>query len=106
MRRFVSCPVVPAGDGFLTPASGGEPPVPRAFCWDGKTLNVAAVLRSWRSTKADRGDAYLKRHWFELLTEDGAKIEVYYDRESRRGESKWWLYTVDLPERTEPEMEN
>jgi hypothetical protein len=69
-------------------------------------LEVAAVLRSWRSTKSDRGDAYLKRHWFELQTKDGAKIEVYYDRESRRAESKWWLYTVDLPERTEPEMEN
>ena len=98
MRRFVSRPIAPAGDGFLVPASGGEPPVPRAFRWDRKTLTVAAVLRSWRSTKTDRGDVYLKRHWFELQTEDGERIEVYYDRESRRGESRWWLYTIDLAE--------
>jgi hypothetical protein len=59
-------------------------------------LTVVAVLRSWLSTKTDRGDAYVKRHWFELQTEGGARIEVYYDRESRRGEAKWWLYTIDV----------
>lgn len=54
-----------------------------------------AVLRRWRSTKSDRGDAYLKRHWFELETDNGAKLEVYFDREARRGTPQWWLYTID-----------
>jgi hypothetical protein len=85
---------VPAGDGFVTPASGGEPPIPRAFTWGDRTLTVAAVLRAWRSTKTDRGDTYLKRHWFALETAEGATIEVYFDRDSRRG-SEWWLYTID-----------
>jgi hypothetical protein len=97
MRKFVSRPIAPAGDGFITEASGSEPPVPRAFIWDGGTLAITAVLRSWRSSKTDRGDNYLKRHWFELETSDGATIEVYYDRESRRGSSPWWLYTIQLP---------
>jgi len=97
VRTFVSRPIAPAGDGFITEASGGEPPVPRAFIWDGRTLVIAAVLRSWRSSKTDRGDKYLKRHWFELETSDGATIEVYYDRESRRGASPWHLYTIKLP---------
>ncbi len=94
-RRFVSRPLEPAGEGFITAATGSEPPVPRAFAWDGRTLEIAGVLRRWRSTKNDRGDTYLKRHWFELRTEDGARIEVYYDREARRGAAQWWLYTID-----------
>jgi Family of unknown function (DUF6504) len=86
---------VPTGAGFVTPARGDEPPVPRAFRWDGTILAIAEVVRSWRSTKADRGDVYLKRHWFELRAESGAKLEVYYDRAVRRGASPWWLYTID-----------
>jgi hypothetical protein len=58
-------------------------------------LSIVAVLRRWRSTKSDRGDAYLKRHWFELETDNGARIEVYFDREGRRGAPQWWLYTID-----------
>ncbi len=94
MRKFVSRPLVAAGEGFVTPADGSRPPIPRAFRWEGRTLVVTAVLRAWRSTKADRGDTYLKRHWFELETECGLKIEVYYDRETPPGSSPWWLYTV------------
>ena len=80
MRRFVSRPITPAGDGFITEASGGEPPIPRAFVWNDRMLEIAAILRSRRTTKSDRGD--------------GATIEVYYDREARRGSSSWWLYTI------------
>jgi Family of unknown function (DUF6504) len=94
VRKFVSAPLLP-GEGFVSVSSGNEPPVPAAFLWGGRTLRVAAVARSWRSTKTDRGDAYLKRHWFELRTEDGATLEVYYDREVRRGAPQWWLYTID-----------
>jgi Domain of unknown function (DUF6504) len=95
VRTFVSRPIEPTGDGFITPAAGNEPPVPRAFLWGDRTLVITAVLRTWRSTKSDRGDAYLKRHWFELQTAAGQRIEVYYDRESRRGASPWWLYTIE-----------
>lgn len=95
MRRFIGRPLVPAGEGFVTAANGSEPPLPRVFRWEGRRLAIASVLRTWRSTKSDRGDAYLKRHWFELRIDDGATVEVYYDRESRRGASPWWLYTID-----------
>jgi Family of unknown function (DUF6504) len=95
MRKFVSRPLVPTGEGLLTPASGSEPPIPRAFRWDRRTLVIASVVRAWRSTKDDRGDAYLKRHWFDLQTECGRRIEVYFDREARRGAPRWWLYTID-----------
>ena len=91
-RRFVSAPLTPSGDGFITAADGSAPPVPTAFQWKEGEFRINAVLRSWRSTKTDRGDTYLKRHWFELQTAQGATIEVYYDRESRH--SPWWLYTI------------
>ncbi len=95
MRRFISRPIAPAGDAFVTPATGSEPPVPAAFTWEGRTLNVNQVVRTWRSIKGDRGDNYLKRHWFELETAEGHRIEVYFDREARRGAPQWWLYTID-----------
>lgn len=95
MRRFVSRPLKPGADGYITAATGSEPPVPRAFLWEDRRLEIAAVLRSWRTTKDDRGDTYLKRHWFELRTEGGARLEVYYDREARRGAPQWWLYAID-----------
>jgi len=69
--------------------------VPAAFVWEDRPLNVTQVVRSWRSTKGDRGDSYLKRHWFELETAEGPRIEVYFDREARRGAPQWWLYTID-----------
>ena len=93
-RTFVGKPLVPAGEGFVTPASGNEPPVPREFRWGDRTLTVTAVVRAWRSTRSDRGDTYLKRHWFELETACGLKIEVYYDREARAKAARWWLYTI------------
>lgn len=95
VRRFVSRPIKPDGPELLTQPTGSEPPVPRAFVWNDRTLKISVVLRTWRGTKTDRGDAYLKRHWFELRTEDGATIEVYYDREARRDASQWWLYTIN-----------
>lgn len=94
-RRFVSRPLKAAGEGFFSAATGSEPPVPRAFLWEDRVLEIVGVLRRWRGTKDDRGDTYLKRHWFELRTRDDASIEVYYDREARRGTSQWWLYTID-----------
>lgn len=95
MRRFVSRPINPSGSEFLTEPNGHEPPVPRAFLWNDRTLRIAALVRTWRGTKTDRGDVYLKRYWFELKAEGGATIEVYYDRDARRSASQWWLYTID-----------
>lgn len=91
----MSRPIAPAGNAFVTPATGSEPPVPAAFVVEEQLLNVTLVARSWRSTKSDRGDNYLKRHWFELETAEGPRLEVYFDREARRGAPQWWLYTID-----------
>lgn len=90
-RRFVSEAIEPAA---LAVAIGGEPQLPPSFTWRGELLEVKNVARTWRSTKEDRGDVYLKRHWFEFESIDGRVVTVYFDRAGKRGQSRWWLYSI------------
>jgi hypothetical protein len=92
--QFVSEALVPAGDFEADPLERGEPGLPPAFVWRGAELRVAELRRTWRSTKTDRGDVYLKRHWFEVLLADGRTAVVYFERQARRGAPRWWLYTL------------
>jgi uncharacterized protein DUF6504 len=93
--RFVSEPIEPES-GSIDPiaSSRGEPPLPTAFRWRVDRLVITEVLRAWRSTKEDRGDAYLDRHWFEVKTLDGRTAIVYFLRRARRGSKRWWLYSI------------
>ena len=95
MARFVSEALVASAEHVDTGAAGrGEPELPRAFGWGDDRLVVCDILRTWRSTKVDRGDAYLAKHWFELRLDDGRVAVVYFDRKSRREQPHWWLYTI------------
>jgi Family of unknown function (DUF6504) len=92
-RTFVSEPIHPLG-GASTPASN-EPALPAAFRWRDETLEVKTVRKTWRSTKDDRGDTYLKRHWFEFDTTDGRTATVYFDRAAKRRQPHWWIYAIE-----------
>lgn len=93
---FVGKPLVAEGGAFDTDTmSRGEPSLPPAFRLGDDVLKVAVVRRSWRSTKNDRGDTYLKRHWFEFTTPEGRTAVVYFDRGARRGHRQWYLYTLE-----------
>jgi phosphoribosylglycinamide formyltransferase-1 len=93
--RFVGEPIDPAADAF-DPAtmSRGEPALPPEFRRRDERLVIARLLRTWRSTKTDRGEAYLARHWFEITTTDGRRAVIYFDRRARAGKPRWWLYTI------------
>jgi len=94
--RFVSEVIVAAADSFDPRAiSIGEPALPPSFTWKGRTLQIAGVRKTWRAFKDDRGDTYLKRHYFEVELTDGAVAVVYFDRGARRGAARWFLYTLD-----------
>lgn len=80
--------------GSVEPATGGEPSLPEAFKWKDDELVVAAIVRTWRGMKTDRGDVYLKRHWFEFETCDNRRVVVYFDRQAKRGAARWWLYSI------------
>ncbi len=58
------------------------------------TLTVRVVVTTWRSTKNDRGDDYLAKHWYEIVTADGRSAVVYFDRKARRGQPRWWLHSL------------
>ena len=81
-------------EGTVEPALGGAPALPAAFLWRGSELAVIAVIRTWRGTKLDRGDLYLKRHWFEFETSGNRRAVVYFERQAKRGAPRWWLYSI------------
>ena len=98
-RRFVSEPLNAAGASF-DPAtmSRGEPALPTAFEWNEERLTIRSTVRAWRSTKTDRGDVYVARHWFDVELDDGRRMIVYFERQARRNTPRWWLYTIEEPE--------
>jgi hypothetical protein len=93
---FVSKAITPEGGSFNADTiSTGEPSLPRSFQYDSVQLVVKELRRTWKSTKTDRGDVYVKRHWFEFETEDGRTATVYFDRGAKRGQPRWFLFTLD-----------
>jgi hypothetical protein len=103
-ERFVDEPlepVVATADTALM--AGGAPGLPREFRWCGRTIEVTAVLRTWRETGKCRhgsGENYVRKHWFEVATADHETLKIYFERQPRRGrkESRWWLFTVSGPD--------
>jgi phosphoribosylglycinamide formyltransferase-1 len=98
-ERFIAEPlepVVATADTALM--AGGGPGLPREFRWRGRTIEISAVLRSWRETGACRhgsGEMYVRKHWFEVVTREHATLKIYFERQSRRGrkQARWWLFT-------------
>lgn len=102
-ERFVSEAVVPVAGTFdAGRMAAGEPGLPGAFRWRGRALEIATVLRSWRATGPCRhgsGELYVRKHWYEAVTRDGATLKLYFDRQPRSGRiaTRWWLYSIREP---------
>jgi hypothetical protein len=95
-QKFVSEEIVPTDGSFETSSMlRGEPSLPPEFTWRDETLTVGALRRTWRGLKEDRGDTYLKRHYFEFETGDGRVAVVYFERHARRGQPRWFLFTIE-----------
>ena len=93
---FVSKPILPEGVSVETDELGRlEPALPPSFWFEEEQLVVKELRKTWRSTKTDRGDVYLKRHWFECELIDGRIATVYFDRGAKRGQPRWFLYTLE-----------
>ena len=91
---FVGKAIAPEGAPDSAALSHGEPSLPAAFAYDGERIEVRELRKAWRSSKDDRGDTYVKKHWFEFETSDGRIAVVYFDRGARKGAPRWWLYTL------------
>ena len=97
-EEFVGEALVPTPGSFDASAMArGEAGVPRTFTWRGTTHEVADLLASWKGTGQDRGETYLRRHWFRVRTTSGTILTIYCERQARntkRPKSRWWVYTV------------
>ncbi len=99
--RFVSERVAPDAGAFdITAMARGEPSVPKAFTWREHRYEVARTLDSRRTMGEDRGDSYVRRHYYDVETTDALRMSLYFERNpSDRGKRKdWWLYTLTLPD--------
>lgn len=78
----------------------GGPGLPRQFRWRSETIQVAQLLKTWRETGPCHhrsGETYVRKHWFEVLTETGDAMKIYFERQarSRGGKGRWWLFSID-----------
>jgi hypothetical protein len=98
-REFVSEPILPAAGSFDAAAmSRGEPGMPKSFSWREKEYVVAHVRSTWKSTGKDRGEVYLRRHWFDVETETGQRMTIYCERQAKnlnKPTARWWLYSME-----------
>jgi hypothetical protein len=94
-KFFVGESIEPDGAFDPVTISHGEPSLPTSFRWREETLTIESIVRTWRSTKTDRGDVYLAKHWYEMALTDGRRAVIYFDRQGKRGVARWWLYTLE-----------
>ena len=97
-ETFVSEAVVPEPGAFDSAAMArGEPGLPRVFTWRGRRFEVAQVVAAWKSSTRERGELYLRRHWFEVVAVSGERITLYCERQTKnrkRPKARWWLYKL------------
>jgi hypothetical protein len=104
-ERFIDDPIKPVAASIdISRMATGEPGLPREFIWRGRTVAVAAVLRTWRETgKCRHGspEMYVRKHWFEVESCSGEIMKIYFERQPRRGrkEVRWWLFSISCPEK-------
>jgi phosphoribosylglycinamide formyltransferase-1 len=98
-EQFIGEAIKPAA-GTFDPSgmSAGGPGLPRQFSWRRRTYEVSKVLKTWRDTGPchhGSGEQYVRKHWFEVLTESGETMTIYFERQARsRSKQRWWLYTI------------
>jgi Family of unknown function (DUF6504) len=96
--EFVSEELTPIpGTADTSAMSRGEPGLPKRFQWRKQEHSVERVLRTWKSSTPELGEMYLRRHWFEVLTDTGLCLTVYCERQRRipnKPKARWWVYTV------------
>ena len=100
-EQFVSVAIQPVIGTFdATRMSTGEPGLPQQFKWGPRTIHVARVIKSWRETGPchhGSGETYLRKHWYQVLTDSGDTMKIYFERQPRSGRRKgrWCLFAVE-----------
>jgi hypothetical protein len=97
-EMFVSEPINPRPGSFDAAAMArGEPGLPAEFTWRDARYVVARLLSTWKTSTSDRGESYLRRHWYRIQTTTGEEMVLYCDRQTQNPKApkaRWWLYTI------------
>ena len=99
-EQFISEAIQPVAESIdAAPMTTGGPGLARQFQWRSQTIQIAQVLNTWRETGPchhGSGELYVRKHWFEVLTDSGDTIKIYFERQSRSrsGARRWWLFTI------------
>ena len=105
-ETFVSEAIQPEAGTFDASAMArGEPGLPLALTWRGRRFDVVQVVATWKTSSADRGEMYLRRHWFDVLASTGERLTLYCERQAhnrRRPKARWWLYTLRSTDSVRP----
>ncbi len=99
-EQFVGQPIHPvAGTLDTARMAAGEPGLPREFMWGDRQVRIVEVRRSWKETGPchhGSGEQYVRKHWYEVLTDCDGVMTIYFERQPRGGRkgARWWLFTV------------
>jgi hypothetical protein len=107
-EEFIGEAIQPVAETFDTARMAmGGPGLPRQFRWRSEIISIERVLSAWRETGPCRhgsGEQYVRKHWFEVMTDSGAKMKIYFERQARsakKRKERWWLFSAERPEGTE-----
>jgi hypothetical protein len=84
--------------------AAGGPGLPRQFRWRAEIVSITQVLNTWRETGPchhGSGEQYVRKHWFEVATDSGLTMIIYFERQARSANKKkerWWLFSTKRPE--------
>ena len=97
-EQFVSEPIVPDAATYgASHMASGEPGLPERFSWRGEPYRIVRVIKRWRQTGPCRqgsSERYVRKHWYEVLTDSGATMTLYFERQPRARSDRarrWWL---------------
>jgi phosphoribosylglycinamide formyltransferase-1 len=101
VEEFISEAIQPVSETIdLTRMINGEPGLPMQFRWRSEIVRITQVLSTWRETGPchhGSGEQYVRKHWFEVSTDSGMKMKIYFERQSRSANNKkrWWLFSTE-----------
>ncbi len=99
-EEFVGQDIAPVAGTFdAATMSAGGPGFPQQFRWGQQTIRVCRVVKAWRETGPchhGSGEAYVRKHWFEVVTDSGDTMKIYFERQarSRKSTARWWLFSI------------
>jgi hypothetical protein len=103
-KHFVSEAITPIAGTFSSSAlAAGEPSLPEAFSWRGKTCRIMEILAKEKifGTESFSGEKYLRRHRYRLRMDDESVWDVYFARQPLRSGARgstsprWFLQTIE-----------